>query len=573
MARKLSHIAHSAWIALPFITLAIYIGPNPCYGQSLSRGRTSKNPFAAESEQAKSAQPSGAPSGRRATTYRNPFKERDTAPTDASFRYGPTSRWHRSSPPQMAMPHIDAPSSLAIEPLPKAASPVRAAILGADTVLGPPPTLTYQPLNDPRQSSLSRDTQGDVDKKAASAAPTEPPDPAEYEESLAPQPIWLSAKSRRSFSPIDQTAFERPLNENSAADRHAPHVPAVEHDEPIFISDLSETPENLSDTPESWLSQAKQLAGDAANEQKLSQAVELCNQVIADNSSPEQVTSARRLGAEALNRRGELLLDGDRQQEALADFEAATALDGTCSAAIHNRAVLRAQQNEFDAALEDFNRVIELNPALAIAYRNRAELLAAQGKLSDAVADYTRAVEAMPDDAELYRARAHALQSLGEFERALADLNRSIQLDPQAAEGLAQRGNIMAERGDFDHALADFKQAAAIAPDLADAHRSLAWVYATCPDDTYRDSQQGLAAAQLAVKLSKPDDYFALEALAAAQANAGQFDNAVETQRQALDAAPAHSAAPIQHRLALYQRQQPYRSEVLHGSVRQLRDQ
>jgi tetratricopeptide (TPR) repeat protein len=563
MARKLSPIAQCAWIALPFIALALCISPNACHGQSLSRGKTSKNPFAAESEQAKSAQPSGTPLGRRATTYRNPFKERAAAPNDASFRYGPTSRWQRSSPPRTAMPHIDAPSSLAVEPLPKATSPVRAAILGADTVLGPPPTLTHQPLNNLLQSSLSRGTQGDVDKKAASAATMVPPDPAEFQESQASQPIWLSSKSRRSFSPINQTAFERPLNEKSGPDRHVPHEPAVEQDEPIFISDISETPEDLSENLENWLSQAKQLAGEAADEQKLSQAVELCNQVIAGNASQELITSARRIGAEALNHRGELLLDGHRQQEAMADFEAAIAMDSRCSAAIHNRAVLRAQQNDFDAALQDFNRVIELNPGLAIAYRNRAELLAAQGKVGDAVADYTRAIEAMPDDAELYRARAHALQSRGEFKRAIADLNRSIQLDPQAAEGLAQRGNIMAERGDFDHALADFKQAVAIAPNLADAQRSLAWVYATCPDEKYRDSQKGLAAAQLAVRLSKPDDYFALEALAAAQANAGRFDNAVQTQRQALMAAPAQYAAPIQHRLALYERQQPYRSGVL----------
>jgi tetratricopeptide (TPR) repeat protein len=401
------------------------------------------------------------------------------------------------------------------------------------------------------------------DKALFSAAIwVEPPDPAEFEESPVAQPIWLGAGAKQPFSPIDQTAFERPLNERTDTTYlRAPQESGIAlSDEPDIISDLA-------DTPESWLAEAGALACATATSEQLSEAVELCRLVISSNPPQKLATSARRLGAWALNRRGELLLDADQHQEAVVDFEAAIVLDNSCSAAIHNRAVVRAQQYDFEAALEDFNRVIELNPELAIAYRNRAELLAAQGKMNNAVDDYARAVNGMPNDAELYRARAHALQSLGEFERAIADLNRSIQLDPQAVEGLVQRGNIMAERGDFDHALADFQQAATLAPELAEVHRSLAWIYASCPEATYRDREKGLASAQLAVKLSTPDDYFALEALAAAQANAELFDNAVETQRQALHAAPAQSSEPIRQRLVLYEQRQPYRSRVLRSAT------
>jgi tetratricopeptide (TPR) repeat protein len=269
----------------------------------------------------------------------------------------------------------------------------------------------------------------------------------------------------------------------------------------------------------------------------------------------------------AHNRRGELLVKSNRQREAVEEFATAISLDSKCAAAIHNRGVTLAQQLDFDAALADFNRVIELNPDVAIAYRNRAELLAAYGKFSEAVADYTRAVSATPDDPELYRARAHALQSLGHFDRAIADLNFSIQLDPTSAACLTQRGNIMAERGDFGHALADFRQAAAIDPSLADAQRSLAWLYATCPEKGYRDTEKALAAAEQAVKLSGTGDYFALEALAAAQANAGQFDAAVDTQREAANVAPAQVAKPLQQRLDLYEKRQPYRSQILRSAA------
>jgi tetratricopeptide (TPR) repeat protein len=268
------------------------------------------------------------------------------------------------------------------------------------------------------------------------------------------------------------------------------------------------------------------------------------------------------LAASARNRRGELLAEAGKEQDAVDEFEAAITLDDMCVVAIHNRAVARAMQRDFDGALDDFNRVIDLNPTLAIAYRNRGELLSASGKLDEAVSDYTRAIDALSDDAELYRARAHAYQTLGELDRALDDLNRSIQLDPTAAQGLAQRGNIMAERGDFAPALADFKHAIAIDPELADAHRCLTWLYATCPDERYRDSDAAMASADRVRELSALVDYLALEAIAAAYASAGQFDGAVQWQQQAINAAPETFAAAMQERLALYEQKQPYRGEA-----------
>jgi tetratricopeptide (TPR) repeat protein len=439
---------------------------------------------------------------------------------------------------------------------------VRSAILSAGNLLRSPPALEHSDLGPVFQASAElRIPEESIDTIQPST--TDPPDPVQFAAESGAQPIWLQPHSKKPFSPVDQAAFERPLGgvpPGEFARLPEREVATEESDAPVIISDLS-------DSPESWLAEAQELAADTASLDQLSDVTKLCERVIANDPSSGSANTARRLSALAHNRRGELLVESNRQQDAIEEFAAAISLDDRCAPAIHNRGVTLAQQQDFDAALADFNRVIELNPDLAIAYRNRAELLSAQGKLSEAVADYTRAVNATPDDAELYRARAHALQSLGHFDRAIADLNYSIQLDPTSAECLTQRGNIMAERGDFGHALADFRQAAAIDPHLADAQRSLAWFYATCPEKGYRDAQKALAAAENAVKLSGPDDYFALESLAAAQANAGQFDAAVDTQREAANAAPAQVAEPLRQRLALYEQQQPYRSQILRSAA------
>ena len=167
---------------------------------------------------------------------------------------------------------------------------------------------------------------------------------------------------------------------------------------PLVISDEGESSKD-------WLAQSQRLAQSAESIEDLSAIVNLCQRGLAERPAAELAAPLRRMAAWAHNRRGEMLIDCHRQEEAIRDFQVAISMDPNCSLAIHNRAVTLAQQNQPAAALRDFNRVIELNPGLAIAYRNRAELLASLGRNEEALADYTRAIEGLPDNAELYCAR------------------------------------------------------------------------------------------------------------------------------------------------------------------------
>jgi len=212
-----------------------------------------------------------------------------------------------------------------------------------------------------------------------------------------------------------------------------------------------------------------------------------------------------------------------------------------------------------------------LNPGLAVAYRNRGELLSATGRTEEAAADYTTALAQLPQDAELYAMRGEAYHRLGDYDKALADLTQSIENAPHNAAVYAQRGNVHAECGDYERAIADFQQALAIDPQSAEAHRSLAWLLSTCPNERFREPRQALASAERAVQLSAPGDPFVLDALAAANANAGKFDRAVRVQQEAIVNVPGDFAAPFQERLALYQQGQPFRNgaeDIIDENVR-----
>ena len=82
---------------------------------------------------------------------------------------------------------------------------------------------------------------------------------------------------------------------------------------------------------------------------------------------------------------------------------------------------------------------------------------------------------------------------------------------------------------------------------------------ATCPDATLRDGRQAVAAATRACELTAWKDPGLLDTLAAACAEAGDFDAAVRWQTKA--GAMVHDAGSrsgFEARLALYRAKKPY---------------
>jgi tetratricopeptide (TPR) repeat protein len=85
---------------------------------------------------------------------------------------------------------------------------------------------------------------------------------------------------------------------------------------------------------------------------------------------------------------------------------------------------------------------------------------------------------------------------------------------------------------------------------------------ATCPDARYRNADSAVRAAERALELGQKDDYRLLDTLAAAYANAQQFEEAQKTQQQAIQRAPKDEAPILQQRLQLYEAGRPYRQQA-----------
>ena len=97
----------------------------------------------------------------------------------------------------------------------------------------------------------------------------------------------------------------------------------------------------------------------------------------------------------------------------------------------------------------------------------------------------------------------------------------------------------------------------------ADALRRLAWILATAPYPEVRDGKKAVAFAKQADQLVGGTNPGILSILAAAHAEAGDFEKAIATQQQAIALLRkgGESQAPYAAALKLYESRQPFRDD------------
>lgn len=247
------------------------------------------------------------------------------------------------------------------------------------------------------------------------------------------------------------------------------------------------------------------------------------------------------------------------ERNALRDFERAIKFNPEAWRPLHNRGVSRAILKDYEAALEDFAAALKRNPRYVNTWFNRAEVLYELGEYEKAVADYTHAIQLDPNDADAHGNRGHANFQLGNYQRSLEDYDRVLQLRPDDAVAHIDRADAYAYLGEWSKSAGDYRVAIRLDNQQPRAYQNAAWLMATCPDEQFRNPDLAVRAAKRAIELSGESDHRSLDILGAAQASAGQFNEAQQAVVQAMHVAPEGLRGPLESRLELYKRQEPYR--------------
>ncbi len=228
----------------------------------------------------------------------------------------------------------------------------------------------------------------------------------------------------------------------------------------------------------------------------------------------------------------------------------------------HKLGTVLALSGDRAGAVAQFEQALKLDPKFVKAHYSLGVIQADGGQTAEAVRHFTAALDVEPGYVEARLQLAHTLRRGGKFDAAMPQYAEIVKADarlPEARYGYAAaliRLRRYAEAVDY---LTDAMKAY---PNEFAFNNALARVLAAAPDDKVRDGRRAASLMQPVVALVRASDI--LETMAMAQAELGQFTEAVTWQKQAIDSAERAGAHGIAVRIAdnlrLYESRRPCRT-------------
>jgi TPR repeat protein len=132
-----------------------------------------------------------------------------------------------------------------------------------------------------------------------------------------------------------------------------------------------------------------------------------------------------------------------------------------------------------------------------------------------------------------------------------------LQRNPSDAWALASRGRILLLQKNYKAAKETLLRVTPAVPD-AQLANTLAWMLATCPDDSVRDGVAAIKWASKACKLTNWTEAGIIDTYAAACAEIGDFESAVKWAEESIQRAKGDKKV-FQEHLAAFQQKKPWR--------------
>jgi len=202
----------------------------------------------------------------------------------------------------------------------------------------------------------------------------------------------------------------------------------------------------------------------------------------------------------------------------------------------------------------------KIHPSDALAHATLGMALAGKKKFTAAQSEFEAAQQLAPGNVAVSQlALANAPKAEAEFTVAMLSSQLSTN---STTEGHAQLAAAHSVLGHFPEAVQEYRKALGQSPERSEFLNNLAWLLATCPDASIRDGTNAVALAGRACELTQFKKTVFVGTLAAAYAEAGQFEAAVITAKKACDNATANGETDLlqsnQRLLSLYQNHQAY---------------
>ncbi|MEE2775744.1 MAG: tetratricopeptide repeat protein [Acidobacteriota bacterium] len=218
------------------------------------------------------------------------------------------------------------------------------------------------------------------------------------------------------------------------------------------------------------------------------------------------------------------------------------------------RANIMLEDGRVAEAIEHYRSLILDVPDHPEAHANLGYALVQDGHVTEAMPLLRRALDLDLEDPEALTNLGLTMMRIGETAAGERALGRVVELDPDDAVGHINLATALYSTGKLFAAVDEYHAALRARPDEPRALAALGWIQATHPQ--VRDPEVALRRALRATELTGLSDLAALDALAAAYAANGRFEQAIQTAKAAellaVGSAP-ETVEGIRSRIALYQ--------------------
>jgi tetratricopeptide (TPR) repeat protein len=283
-------------------------------------------------------------------------------------------------------------------------------------------------------------------------------------------------------------------------------------------------------------------------------------------------------------------------QAAYPHFVEALRIQPDYGAAYNNLGLLLVMDGKVDEGIAHYRQALQAGADTPEVHLNLGLALMARGALDEAAAECTAALKAKPSFSAARVKLATILEGQGQHDKARQEYEAVLALDSGNADahlGLAMelareskpaealkhfqvalriRPNAQTQytvalflslQGRAGEALAYYREAVRLQPSWPAALNDLAWILATDPIPEHRNGEESVKLAEKACSLTQRKDPRCLGTLDACYAEAGQFDQAIATAREAqalaLSCGQKEVADAAAERCKLYESRKPYR--------------
>jgi tetratricopeptide (TPR) repeat protein len=218
-----------------------------------------------------------------------------------------------------------------------------------------------------------------------------------------------------------------------------------------------------------------------------------------------------------------------------------------------------------------FSRALAVTSNNDVALNNLGIIFLDKGQLDDAISKLQAAIDLRPENAPAHDNLAKALLKKGQVAEAMVHYRKFLELEPMNVEARNTLGTALIQQGNLREAIDQWQEVLAIQPENGNAASNLAWVFATCSEDSIRDGTRAVELGEKALRISGGKIPMVYRVLATAYAESGRFADAVETAQRGAELANSQGnpalVAELESNIALYQSGRPLRDpSITNGS-------